>query len=500
MAASPFAFLRGSAAVMAADLATTPAERHRRAVLRRLPPVELRRLRDPGAAADLRHQRLRRDAAGTVRVGRQAPGRQLRRRRPRASARPAATRAAARCARARATARRCSATPRAAARRLVPEHPRRGGPRRAAAARRAQGAPRHGQGAAQDARPHEPRRAAALRAAHRRRLAHPARAAAGRRLRPHATTSTRRCGASSRTTPTRWRPSGRRCSPGIAWRTSRARSSGSARSAPRRSCSCSSAPQGDDPLFLQLKQAAAVGARAVRRHRPASDHEAGGSSRGQRLMQAASDVFLGWARGGPDGGQDFYVRQLRDMKGSAEIERMSPRELDVYAALCGATLARAHARSGQAPAIAGYLGRGDAFDRAVAAFAVRLRRPDRARPPRPHRRDRRGAPRRAGGLTAFGRSAPRCRASPTASPQRASGRSCATHWTASYRSSPHRHRARARVAAVRRRHPARAPRHVTAAGRRDVRRAPRVRDCSSRARGARPPSSCSRHPTRCAPA
>lgn len=86
-------------------------------------------------------------------------------------------------------------------------------------------------------------------------------------------------------------------------------------------------------------------------------------------MQAASDVFLGWARGGPGGGQDFYVRQLRDMKGSAEVERMSPRELDVYASLCGATLARAHARSRQAPAISGYLGRRDSFDRAVAAFA-----------------------------------------------------------------------------------------------------------------------------------
>ncbi|HSD79096.1 MAG TPA: DUF2252 family protein, partial [Solirubrobacteraceae bacterium] len=128
-------------------------------------------------------------------------------------------------------------------------------------------------------------------------------------------------------------------------------------------------PQGDDPLFLQLKQAGPsvlapyVGARA-------SGNDGRRVVEGQRLMQAASDVFLGWASGGPDGNQDFYVRQLRDMKGSAEIEHMAPRELDVYAALCGATLARAHARSGQAPAIAGYLGRGHAFDRAVAAFAA----------------------------------------------------------------------------------------------------------------------------------
>ena len=189
-------------------------------------------------------------------------------------------------------------------------------------------------------------------------------------------------------------------------------------------------PQGDDPLFLQLKQAQpSVLAPYV--DAPGVGHEGRRVVEGQRLMQAASDVFLGWARGGPDGDQDFYVRQLRDMKGSAEIERMAPRELDVYARLCGATLARAHARSGQAPAIAGYLGKGDAFDRAVAALRLRLRRPDRARPPRAHRRDRRRAPRRQGGLTAF-RSAQPCHASPTASPQRASGRSCATRWTRAF--------------------------------------------------------------------
>jgi uncharacterized protein (DUF2252 family) len=127
-------------------------------------------------------------------------------------------------------------------------------------------------------------------------------------------------------------------------------------------------PQGDDPLFLQLKQAqSSVLAPYV--GSPAIAHEGRRVVEGQRLMQAASDVFLGWARGGPGDRQDFYVRQLRDMKGSAEVERMSPRELDVYAALCGAALARAHARSGRAPAIAGYVGRGDALDRAVATFA-----------------------------------------------------------------------------------------------------------------------------------
>ena len=128
-------------------------------------------------------------------------------------------------------------------------------------------------------------------------------------------------------------------------------------------------PQGDDPLFLQLKQAQAS-ALAPYVDAPATLHEGRRVVEGQRLMQAAGDIFLGWARGGPDGDQDFYVRQLRDMKGSAEIERMTDRELDVYAGLCGATLARAHARSRQAPAIAGYLGKGDGFDRAVAAFAA----------------------------------------------------------------------------------------------------------------------------------
>jgi hypothetical protein len=84
-------------------------------------------------------------------------------------------------------------------------------------------------------------------------------------------------------------------------------------------------------------------------------------------MQAASDVFLGWAVG-PYGHQ-YYVRQLRDMKGSVSIDRLGPDELARYAMLCGVTLARAHARSGDPAAIAGYLGARDQFDRAIVAFA-----------------------------------------------------------------------------------------------------------------------------------
>jgi predicted alpha/beta hydrolase len=92
---------------------------------------------------------------------------------------------------------------------------------------------------------------------------------------------------------------------------------------------------------------------------------------GQRLMQAASDIMLGWDRiTSPDGFKwDFYMRQLWDNKGSAIIEGMKPRELAGYAEICGRTLARAHARSGDAVMIGAYLGSGDAMDQAVADFA-----------------------------------------------------------------------------------------------------------------------------------
>ena len=88
---------------------------------------------------------------------------------------------------------------------------------------------------------------------------------------------------------------------------------------------------------------------------------------GQRLMQAASDIFLGWFRG--TAGRDFYWRQLKDMKGSANVEGMSPDELVIYAGLCGWALARAHARSGDRVQIAAYLGKSERFDGAIADFA-----------------------------------------------------------------------------------------------------------------------------------
>jgi uncharacterized protein (DUF2252 family) len=126
----------------------------------------------------------------------------------------------------------------------------------------------------------------------------------------------------------------------------------------------------NDPLFLQAKEAQAS---VLEPYAGASPYRNHGRRvvEGQRLMQAASDVFLGWvALKGLDGERRcFYVRQLWDGKGSAEIERMSPADLAAYASLCGEALARAHARSGDSIAIASYLGRGEAFDKAVARFA-----------------------------------------------------------------------------------------------------------------------------------
>jgi uncharacterized protein (DUF2252 family) len=127
---------------------------------------------------------------------------------------------------------------------------------------------------------------------------------------------------------------------------------------------------GQDPLFLQAKEADES---VLAPYAGASEYATQGERvvAGQRLMQAASDIFLGWEHvHAPDGRErDFYVRQLRDWKGIAEPARMAPHNMAAFGELCGATLARAHARSGDRIAIAAYLGRGDVFDRAVARFA-----------------------------------------------------------------------------------------------------------------------------------
>jgi uncharacterized protein (DUF2252 family) len=124
----------------------------------------------------------------------------------------------------------------------------------------------------------------------------------------------------------------------------------------------------DDPLFLQVKEADTS---VLAAYAGGGEYEQEGERvvQGQRIMQAASDPFLGWATGTGAGGRQFYVRQLRDMKGSAVIEGMPPARLARYGQICGATLARAHARSGDAAKIAGYLGDDDTFDRALERFA-----------------------------------------------------------------------------------------------------------------------------------
>jgi uncharacterized protein (DUF2252 family) len=124
-----------------------------------------------------------------------------------------------------------------------------------------------------------------------------------------------------------------------------------------------------DPLFLQLKEASAS---VLEDHLPKSRYAQHGERvvHGQRMMQATSDIYLGWTKG-VDVRRHFYWRQLRDMKGSVEVETMAPFALNFYAGVCGWTLARAHARSGDPIAIAAYLGSSDKFDRSITDFCER---------------------------------------------------------------------------------------------------------------------------------
>ena len=124
-----------------------------------------------------------------------------------------------------------------------------------------------------------------------------------------------------------------------------------------------------DPLFLQIKEATAS---VLEASLPRSRYRQHGERvvQGQRMMQAASDIFLGWTKG-LDTSRHFYWRQLRDMKGSALVELMAPVTLTYYAQMCGWTLARAHARSGDPVVMAEYLGRNDAFDRSITDFSER---------------------------------------------------------------------------------------------------------------------------------
>lgn len=124
-----------------------------------------------------------------------------------------------------------------------------------------------------------------------------------------------------------------------------------------------------DPLFLQVKEATRS---VLEDHLPASRYTNAGERvvRGQRMMQAASDIFLGWTKG-IQNDRFYYWRQLRDMKTSADVEAMSPMAMAFYAELCGWTLARAHARSGDVIALSAYLGTDETFEKVMTDFAVR---------------------------------------------------------------------------------------------------------------------------------
>ncbi len=124
-----------------------------------------------------------------------------------------------------------------------------------------------------------------------------------------------------------------------------------------------------DPLFLQVKEATTS---VLEDHLPKSRYRMSGERvvQGQRLMQAASDIFLGWTKGQEEN-RYLYWRQLRDMKSSADVESMDPPSLAFYGGICGWTLARAHARSGDPVAITGYLGKSDGFDRSIVDFSAR---------------------------------------------------------------------------------------------------------------------------------
>jgi len=127
---------------------------------------------------------------------------------------------------------------------------------------------------------------------------------------------------------------------------------------------------GNDPLFLQAKEAQSS---VLEQFLGVSEFSNHGERvvAGQRLMQASSDIFLGWQKtNGIDGiDRDYYVRQLRDWKASADVEAFNPNGMSLYARVCAWTLARAHARSGDRIALAAYLGKKDTFDQAIAAFA-----------------------------------------------------------------------------------------------------------------------------------
>ena len=412
--APPFAFFRGAALVMAADLAGTPRSGAAGAGVRRRAPVELRRLRLAGARAGLRHQRLRRDAARPVGVGRQAARGEPRSRGPRerlSAERPAADRAARR-SRALPRARCAEFADDGQPRRLVRAARR----RRRSLRERSRGAARRRASQADRARPSPRRRTRdslqALRAS----------SPTDRRRRSRGSSATRRCWsrceelvgddrtassvheelrellrayratlqADRRVLLEQYRL--RRPGPQGGRRRQR-------RHARAGSCCCSAATT-----------TTRCSSRSRRRSRRCSSSSSARSAydnagqrvvAGQRLMQAASDIFLGWQR--VDGLDGVDARLLRAP--AARLEGLargrgawSRAGCAVYAELCGWTLARAHARSGDRIAIAAYLGNERPLRPGGRAVRRGLRRPERARPP--------GTARRHSGRSGRGRHEP----------------------------------------------------------------------------------------------
>ena len=123
-----------------------------------------------------------------------------------------------------------------------------------------------------------------------------------------------------------------------------------------------------DAIILQFKEA---GRSVLENYAGESYYQNHGERivNGQRLMQTVSDIFLGWTKS--KDGINYYIRQLRDMKASANIEKFTPQLLEDYASLCGWALAKSHAKAGRSPEITGYIGESDVFSKAVADFAIR---------------------------------------------------------------------------------------------------------------------------------
>ena len=162
-----------------------------------------------------------------------------------------------------------------------------------------------------------------------------------------------------------------------------------------------------EPLILQVKQAG-ESALEPYLHRSRGRHAGRRVVTGQRLLQATGDPFLGWTEGS-ESGMEYYVRQLRDMKGSIEPAGLGAEELGVYGRLCGAVLARAHCRAGDATVISGYLGGSPVFDEAIADFAMSYTDITEADHAALVRAVRRGSERRRAGRDAGGAAAPAAR-------------------------------------------------------------------------------------------